>query len=103
MAEMVEAALLAVALARRIDEGQVARASRRRRVVLLAGQKTLFERDRDLFGEADADEAAGRDRVAVADQLHRLFGGDDLAFLDRFQKRQSGMYRHDVLPSFSAL
>ena len=71
MAEMVEAALLAVALAGGIDERQVARRadcrSRPRAV-----EEARLERDGDVLGEADADEAAGRDRVAVADQPHRV-------------------------------
>ena len=56
--------VLAVALAGGIDQGQVARPAPA--VVLREMQR--LERDRDLLGEADADEAAGRDRVAVADQ-----------------------------------
>ena len=44
-------ALLAVALAGGVDQRQVARRFR-------VGEEALFERDRDLLGEADADEAA---------------------------------------------
>ena len=75
MAEVVEAALLAVALAGGVDERQVARAADAVRVVLRRGEEALLERDRDVLGEADADEAAGGDRVAVADQRDRLARG----------------------------
>jgi hypothetical protein len=44
---------------------------------LLAFEKEFLERNGDVLGEADADEAAGRDRITVADQAHRLPGGDD--------------------------
>ena len=74
VAEVVEAALLAVALAGGVDQRQVARRPRRRR-----RQEALLQRHGDVLGEADADEAAGGDGVAVADQRHRLGGADDLA------------------------
>ncbi len=65
---MVEAALLAVALARRVDERQVARFGVFERAIVAAGEKALFQRDGDRLGKADADEAAGGDGVAGADQ-----------------------------------
>ena len=77
--EMVEALVLAVALPGGVDERQV-------RAGAPLGEEALLERDRDLLGEADADEAAGRHRVAVADQAHRLRGGDDLALLRRARR-----------------
>ena len=38
-----------------------------------------LQRHRNPLGETDADEAAGRDGVAVAYQADRFLGGDDLA------------------------
>ncbi|MET4823486.1 hypothetical protein ABH972_001075 [Bradyrhizobium ottawaense] len=81
MREMVEAAILAVALARRIDQRQIARLALRIGGIALVGEIELLQRDRDLLGKADADEAAGRDRVAVTDQHDRFGRGDDLALL----------------------
>jgi hypothetical protein len=85
VAAVVQALVLAVALAGGVDQRQV----RRLAAGLLAGLDTRkvqrFERDRDFFGKADADEAAGRDGVTVADQAHRLLRGDDLAALGGLQ------------------
>ena len=69
--EMVETLRVAVALPRRIDEGEAERGA--------VSDKALLERKRNPLGEADADEPAGRQRVAIADELHRLGGGDNLA------------------------
>ncbi len=71
VAEVVEAARLAVALPRRVDEAQPARRA--------LGEEALLERHRQPLGEADADEAAGGDGVAVAHELDRLGSADDLA------------------------
>ncbi|WLI74644.1 hypothetical protein [Halomonas alkalicola] len=71
MAQVVEPAGLAVALAGGIHQGQVAG--------FAALQKACLQGHRQVLGEADADEAAGGHGVAVADQLHRLAGGDHLA------------------------
>ena len=89
VAEVVEAAFAAVALAGRVDQGEIARMG----PVLLAGrigaraQEAFFERDRDALGEADAHEAAGGHGVAVADKAHRRgcahqFAGVALAEVD---------------------
>ena len=86
VAEMVEALLAPVPRPCRIDQGQAPRPS------IGSGEKTLLERDGDLLGEADGDEAAGRDRIAVADELHRLGRGDDLSLFGRPQKRQGRMF-----------
>ena len=53
----------------------------RRFVVVARGQKALLDRNGDLFGKTDADEAAGRQRVTVADELHGGGGGNDLSLL----------------------
>ena len=86
VAEMVEAAILAVALAGGIDERQVARAAHAVRVLPRGLDIALFERDGDVLGEADADEAAGGDGVAVANQRNRFARADDLAVLERAQR-----------------
>src|SRR5690349_987391 len=62
MGKVVEAAMLAVALARGIDQRQVARLALRVGRIALAREIQLLQRDRDLLGKADADEAAGGDR-----------------------------------------
>ncbi len=82
VAEVVQTLVLAVALTRGIDECEVARAAEARRTFLVAREKPLLQRNRDFLGEADADEAAGGDRVAVTDQPHRIRRRDDLAALD---------------------
>src|SRR5262249_47630469 len=98
MREMVEAAILAVALARGIDQRQVSRLALRVGRLAFAGEIKLLERDRDLLGKADADEAAGCNRVAVADQ-HDSFGRrDDLALLRVAQIGQSWMLAHGIPP-----
>src|SRR6185369_12433085 len=43
-----------------------------------AGEEALLEGQRDALREADADEAARRDGVAVVDQAHCLGSADDL-------------------------
>ena len=98
--EMVQALVLAVALAGGIDEGEIARAADGRCVLRVAGQEPLLERDGDFLGEADADEPAGRDRVAVADQPHGVRRRHDLAALGVLECAQQGMgrIRHGALP-----
>ena len=56
VAEMVEPARPAVALTRGEDQREVRRGVR--------GQESVLERGGEVFGEADADEAAGDDGVA---------------------------------------
>ena len=90
--EMIEAAFLAVALARRIDEREIARMSGFRTFVVAGAEKSPLDRDCDLLGEADADEAAGRDRVAVANEFHRIRRGDDLSLFVAFEKGEGGMF-----------
>jgi hypothetical protein len=67
VAQVVQAALLAVALAGGVDQGQV-------RAAAALGQEALLQRHRQALGKADADEAAGGHGVAVVDQAHRLGG-----------------------------
>jgi hypothetical protein len=98
VAEVVEAALLAVALAGGVHQGEVTRMAQAVGIGFLRFEKTRFERDGDVFGKADADEAAGGDGVAVADQLHRLAGAHQLAGVAAAQGRDQGMLGHGVLP-----
>ncbi len=81
MGKMIEAAVLAVALPRRIHQRQVARLALRVGRVDLGGEIKLFQRQRDLLRKADADKAAGGDRVAVADETDGFGGRDNLALL----------------------
>ena len=76
VAQVIQASLLSVALPRRIDQGQAIR--RTGAGFGLRCQEARFQRHGDLLGEADADEAAGGDRVAVVDQPHRLGRADHL-------------------------
>ena len=77
--KVIEAALLAIALTGGIDEGQISGVAGRRSFGVARSKETLLDRDRDLLGKADADETAGRQCVAVADQLYRVAGRNDLA------------------------
>ena len=61
--KVIEAALLAVALAGGIDEGEVAGLAH---AAFRALQEARLERDRDRLGKSDADEAAGGDGIAGA-------------------------------------
>jgi hypothetical protein len=90
MGEMIEAAVLAVALARGIDQGEVARLSLRMGCIAFALEVIGFERDCDLLGKTDTDKAAGGHRVAVANETHGFGRGDYLAF---FRKPQIGQCR----------
>ena len=91
MAEVVEPPLLAVTLAGGIEEAEVARATEAVRVFLLAFEEEFLEGDGDVLGEADADEAAGGDRVTVADQAHRLAGRNYLAGVGGAQRGGHGV------------
>src|SRR5208283_6087508 len=99
MSEMVEPAILAVALAGRVDEREIARLAGAMRRLDLRRQVELLECQRDLFGKSDADEAAGCDRVAIANEPHGLGRGNNLSLLRAPQIRQCRMLRH-VRPSW---
>ena len=104
MAKMVEPALLAVALACRVDERQIARLVERRRARVLRKIQRL-QRHGDSFGKTDADEAARRDRVAVADETNGLFGADDLPALHRLRARPRCLdngVEHHLSPNVAA-
>jgi hypothetical protein len=72
MGEMVEPALLAVALSRGVDEAQVARLADAVGAAGRAVEKARLQRDGDRLRKADADEAAGRNRVSRTDEACRL-------------------------------
>src|SRR5437868_1385815 len=94
MGEVIEAAVLAIALARRIDQRQVARLALRVGRIDFAREIELLQRERDLLRKADADKAAGGHRVAVANEPDSFRGGDDLALLGSSQIGQSRMLAH---------
>ena len=80
LSKMIESAILAVSLPGGIDEGEVPGLW----TVggLFVPRKIQFlDGDGDLFGETDADEAAGGDRRPLPDQLDRFTGGNQLAVL----------------------
>jgi hypothetical protein len=83
--EVVQPARAAVALARRVDQGEVPRRAR--------GLEPPFQRERQLLGEPDADESAGRDGVAVEDDLRRGVGRDDLVALHWTARLSAGRRR----------
>jgi hypothetical protein len=78
---MVEPAVFAVALPRRIDEGEIARLAGAMRGFDVRGQVKLFKRNRDLLGKTDPDEAASRDRIPITDEADGLGRRNDLSFL----------------------
>lgn len=97
--EVIEAPLVAVALTGRVNEGQVLGLAAGEQIGA-GGQKQILQRHRDSLGKANADEAAGRDRVALPDQANRFRGGDDLALFagaQRGQKRARSLIVHGTL------
>src|SRR4249919_3112930 len=94
---MVQSTLLAVALACRIDQCQVARMARRRAFGVARGNESLLDGNGDFLGEADADEASGRQSVAIADEFHCVGWRDDLAFLVALEKREGRMVHYGSL------
>ena len=100
VAEVIEAPLPAVALARGVNEGQVLGLAAGEEIVV-AGHKQVFQRHGDPLGEADADKAASRDRVALPDQANRFRGGHNLALFagaQRGEKRARRLAVHGTLP-----
>ncbi len=83
VAEMVQAALAAVALTGGVDQGQIAGSA--------GFQEIAFQRDGQVLGEADADETAGGHGVAVPDQPYRFIGGNGLALAGERLGGQQGV------------
>jgi hypothetical protein len=83
--QVVQAFVFAVALPGGIDEREIARLAAAHRIALVgpaaAFEEARLQRQRDLFGKADAHKAAGGYRVAVTDQPHGFGGADDLAVM----------------------
>ena len=96
VAEVVEASLLAVALARGVDERQSFRPADAVGSLFARFQKALLERDCDVLGKADADETGRGHRIAVANELHGFAGGHDLALLEALEalKQLATMLAH---------
>jgi len=91
---MIESPLAAIPLTGRINERELAGMAHDRGVRVAQGEEALLDRNRNLLGKADPDEAAGRQRVAITDELHRLRSGDHLSFLVALEKGQGGMLDH---------
>ena len=79
VAEVIETAVLAIALTGGVGQGQIARAAGRR--LRIFTEKALLESDRDIFRETDTDETAGGERVAISDQADCFGGSNDLVAL----------------------
>src|SRR6266581_1547024 len=94
MGEVIKAAVLSVALPRRVDERQVARFALRVRGIDLGGKIKFLQCQRDFLCEADADKAAGGNGVAIANQAHGFGGRDDLALLRSAQIGQRRVLVH---------
>src|SRR6516162_8452539 len=92
--EMIESPLAAIALTGRIDEREIARMTGGGGFHVARTEETLLDRNRDFLGESNTDEAARRQCVAIADELHRVRSGDDLSLLVTLEKRQGGMIDH---------
>ena len=76
MAKVVEPTFFPVSLACSVNEGEISRLFARRNVFR---QILRLQRHRNFLCKTDADETAGRDRVAVANETHRFLGGDNLS------------------------
>ena len=103
VAKMIEPARLAIALAGRIHQRQLTR--RAHAAVLLTGQKTLFQRDRNAFGKADPDKATGGYGVAIVNKADRFRGRHDLVAAgtgsNMFIEIEIGMHRHSWVLALS--
>jgi hypothetical protein len=88
MPEVVEPAILAVALPGRIHQRQPLGPANAVLVLLARLDVALLKRNRDVLRKADADEARRRHCFAVVNQLHRFARGDDLALLEALEPLQ---------------
>src|SRR3974390_1389509 len=75
---------------------------RRLRVRVTGPDKPLLDRRRYLFSEADADQTAWRERIAITNEVHGIGGRDDFALLVSTQERQSGVFDHRASPAASS-
>ena len=90
MAEMIEPALLAVALAGGIDERQVARMPARRVRLVARGNERSSSATAMSSAKPMPTKPPVATRVAVADQAHRFGALDDLAFLVALRNGRAG-------------
>ncbi len=79
LTEAVESAVFAVTLSRGVHQREMAGFAGRLRMFLLGVYVEVFDRNCEAFGETDADEAAGCDRIPVMNEADRVQGGDDLS------------------------
>jgi hypothetical protein len=82
MAKVVEPALFAVALARGINEREIAWLAGRFNLLVFRQIKGL-QRHRDFLGETNAHETTCRDCVAVAHKASGFFGAGNLSAVRR--------------------
>ena len=94
MTKVVEPPRLAVALTRGIDQGQIAGMTETLDVAIRALQIALLQGQGQILRKANADETAGGQGIAVADQAHRLPGADHLAGIAGVQRGNQGMLGH---------
>ncbi len=73
VAEVVESAEGAVALAGGVDDGEAAGGG--------FGEEALFEGGGEGFGVAAADESAGGDGGAAGDEAYGFLGGEEFRFV----------------------
>ena len=90
MGEMVEPAVLAVPLSRGVDETQPARLAATVAATGRAFEEACLERDGNRLRKADADKAAGGNRVSGADEPRRLARRLDLALAPVAGSRRTG-------------
>jgi len=91
MAEVVEAAVLAVPLPGCVNQGQIARAALAMHIGRFPFEEKILKRHGDILGEADPDETAGRHGIAIPYQAHRIAGGDYLSRIGSAQRRGHGV------------
>ena len=83
VAEMIEPSVFAIALARGIDEGQVAGRARS------AFKEPRLQCDGDILGKANADKPASRHSRAARNQCHRVGSRHRLAVRPAAQCREA--------------
>ncbi len=101
VAQVVEAAVLAVPLTGRINQCQIPRLTFLRQGGGVACQIHLFDGDGDALRESDANETASGDSIPITDETHRFGGRQDFAAPGRQDAAQYGMsdtLRHDFSP-----
>jgi len=85
MRQVIESAVVAVALASGEQQGEVAQLLPRAVVLARLVMIACLQSACDFLGKADANEAAGGHRIARPDEAYSLRGADDLAQAGRSQ------------------